>query len=182
MKTTLKKMRRLIILIIFALLLAGISGSIITYGSCGNEFVRPDLIPTIESIAAQYGVSPELIEAMIETESQGISSVSNGSCIGLMQVSTRWHADRAQRLGVDLHTDEGNIAAGVDYLMELAEESDDLYYVLATYNGQSDAAEGKANGYADKILERAEELEYVHGKRAYESKRDIGRQDKSGKV
>ena len=87
-----------------------------------------------------------------------------------MQVSTRWHADRAARLGVDIHTDYGNILTGTDYLMELAEESDDLFYVLATYNGQSDAAEGKSNGYANKILTRAEELERVHGKRDYESR------------
>jgi soluble lytic murein transglycosylase-like protein len=169
MKTTLKKMRRLIILIVFALMLALISGSIITYGSSGNDFVRPDLIPTIKSVSEQYSVSPELVEAMIEAESGGISTVRNGSCIGLMQVSTKWHTDRAQRLGVDLNTDEGNIMAGVDYLMELAEESDDLYYVLATYNGQSDAAEGKANDYADKILNRAYELEVIHGKHRYEN-------------
>lgn len=131
--------------------------------------MRPDLIPAIKSVSEQYSVSPELIEAMIEAESGGISTVRNGSCIGLMQVSTKWHADRAQRLGVDLNTDEGNIMAGVDYLMELAEESDDLYYVLATYNGQSDAAEGKANDYADKILNRAYELEVIHGKHRYEN-------------
>ena len=151
-------------------MLGSISASIIAYGEDGAEFVRPDLIPTIEEIGGAYGVSPELIEAMIETESQGISSVSNGSCIGLMQVLTRWHRDRAARLGVDMHTDYGNIMTGVDYLMELASESDDLYYVLGTYNGQSTAREGVHNDYADKILARAEELERVHGKRNYESR------------
>jgi hypothetical protein len=54
--------------------------------------------------------------------------------------------------------------------MELAAEDEDLYYVLATYNGQSDAAPGKVNGYATEILNRADELEIVHGKRQYESK------------
>ena len=167
-KRRLRKSARLILLITFAAIIAAISASIMTYGASMQEFARPDLIPTIEDISEVYGVSPELIEAMIETESQGISSVSNGSCIGLMQVSTRWHSDRAARLGVDLHTDYGNILAGTDYLMELAEDSDDLLYVLATYNGQSDAAEGKENEYARKILSRAEELERVHGKRDYE--------------
>lgn len=134
------------------------------------EFLRPDLIPYIEEVAAEYCVSPELIEAIIETESQGISSVSNGTCIGLMQVSTRWHRDRAARLGVDLHTDEGNIKAGVDYLMEIAAEEDDPFYVLAKYNGQRSAAPGRENGYATGILTRAYELEVVHGKHRYESK------------
>lgn len=155
-------------LILFAVIVASLSASIMTYGAETGDFVRPDLIPTVEEISEIYGVSPELIEAMIETESGGISTVRCGSCIGLMQVSTRWHRDRAARLGVDMTTDYGNILTGVDYLMELAEENDDLFYVLATYNGQSDAAEGKRNDYADKILSRAGELKYIHGKRDYE--------------
>ena len=163
-----KRAVRLLFLIAFAAVIAAISGSIITYGKSGDDFVRPDLVPMIEEISGYYGVSPEIIEAMIETESAGISDISNGTCYGLMQVSTRWHADRAAELGVDITTDYGNILTGTDYLMEIAEDSDDLYYVLATYNGQSDAAEGKRNEYADKILSRAAELEYIHGKRDYE--------------
>lgn len=147
-----------------------ICGSIIAYGAEEDEFVRPDLIPYIEEVAAEYCVSPELIEAMIETESRGISSAKSGSCIGLMQVSTRWHRDRAARLGVDMTTDEGNIKTGVDFLMELAAEDDDLFYVLARYNGQKNAAPGKSNSYAAEILNRANELEVIHGKHKYESK------------
>lgn len=157
--------------LLIAALIVSINALTLTCGAEDErEFLRPDLIPYIEQVSTEYGVSPELIEAMIETESRGISSVRNGTCIGLMQVSTKWHGDRAARLGVDLHTDEGNIKAGVDYLMELAAEDEDLYYVLATYNGQSDAAPGKVNGYATEILNRADELEIVHGKRQYESK------------
>lgn len=151
--------------------IVGLSVSTLTCGAeSEREFARPDLIPYIEQIAADYGVSPELIEAMIETESRGISSVSNGSCIGLMQVSTRWHRDRAARLGADMHTDEGNIITGVDYLMEMAADEEDLFYVLAKYNGQSDAAPGRANGYATEIINRSYELEVIHGKHQYESK------------
>ena len=167
-KRKLKRRRRMILLFVFAVILAATSASIMTYGADAEEFARPDLIPYIEEVAAGYGVSPELIEAMIETESGGISTVRNGTCIGLMQVSTRWHRDRAAALGVDMTTDQGNILTGVDYLMEIAAEEEDLYYVLATYNGQSNAAPGKSSGYAEKILNRAEELEKVHGKREYE--------------
>lgn len=149
-------------------MIASLSASIIIYGKSGDDFVRPDLVPMIEEISGSYGVSPELIEAMIEIESDGRSDISNEDCYGLMQVSTRWHADRAARLGVDITTDYGNIITGIDYLMELAADNEDLFYVLATYNGQSDAAEGKRNDYADKIIERACELEYIHGKRDYE--------------
>lgn len=141
--------------------------------TCGaadeREFARPDLIPYIEQVAAEYCMSPELIEAMIETESRGISTVRNGSCRGLMQVSTKWHADRAARLHADILTDEGNILVACDYINDLRTEDEDLFCVLAKYNGQSDAATGKANGYATEILNRADELEVVHGKRQYES-------------
>ena len=151
-------------------LIITLSTSSMTCGATDEaEFVRPDLIPTIEEISADYGVSPELIEAMIETESQGISTVSNGSCYGLMQVSTRWHRDRAKKLGVEITSDYGNILCGVDFLMELAADEEDLYYVLATYNGQSSAAPGKENGYATGILSRAYELETIHGKHKYQS-------------
>lgn len=152
-------------------LIISLSTSSMTCGATDEaEFVRPDLIPTIEKISADYGVSPELIEAMIETESMGRSDVSNGSCVGLMQVSTRYHSKRAKNLGVDLYSDAGNIRTGVDLLIELSEDDDDLYYVLARYNGQRGAAPGKANSYATKILDRAYELETVHGKHRYESK------------
>ena len=165
-----RKKKRLILIIVFAALVASISASIITYGKDAEEFARPDLIPYIEEVSSEYGVSPELIEAMIETESGGISSARCGTCIGLMQVSTKWHRDRAARLGVDMTADKGNIRTGVDYLMEIAAEEEDLFYVLAEYNGQSNASPGRSSEYAEKILRRAEELEYVHGKRAYESK------------
>lgn len=151
-------------------LIISLSASLTCGATDEREFVRPDLIPTIESISAEYGVSSELIEAIIETESMGRSDVSNGSCVGLMQVSTRYHSERAKNLGVDLYSDAGNIRTGVDLLIELSEDDDDLYYVLARYNGQRGAAPGKANSYATKILDRAYELETVHGKHQYESK------------
>ena len=169
-RNKLKRKRRMILLFAFAAMLAAISASIITYGAESEEFVRPDLIPYIEKVSADYGVSPELIEAVIETESQGISTAQNGSCIGLMQVSTRWHMNRAAALGVDMTTDKGNILTGTDFLMEIAAEEEDIYYVLATYNGQRSAAPGKSSEYAEKILNRAEELEKVHGKRKYEQR------------
>lgn len=167
-KRRLRQIAKIIIVVTLAAVIISIITSVTVYSADDKEFLRPDLIPCIEQVSEQYGVSPELIEAMIETESRGISSVSNGTCIGLMQVSTRWHSDRAKRLGVDIHTDAGNILCGVDYLMEMAAENEDLYLVLGKYNGQRTAAEGVPNGYANEILARANELERVHGKRSYE--------------
>lgn len=130
-----------------------------------DEFLRPDLIPVVEEIASQYQICPELIEAIIERESRGISDIyaSEGS-YGLMQVYKRWHIDRMARLGVtDLFDEYSNILVGTDYLNNLTEiYGDDLYLVLGKYNGQSDCAEGVPNEYAQVIIDRAAELEQLH--------------------
>ena len=116
-----------------------------------------------------YGVCPELLMAMIESESGGNPNAENGSCKGLMQVSERWHKDRMEKLGVaDIYDEYGNILVATDYLMELADEYEDIGYVLDTYNGNSKADYNYENGilsyYAEKILERSAELERIHGK------------------
>lgn len=137
----------------------------ITYKTDGvEEFLRPDLIPYIEEVSAQYGVKAELVEAMIETESKGQATATCGSCQGLMQVSRRWHKDRMDRLGVtDLYDERGNILVGVDVLCAYHDQyGDDLYLVLGKYNGQSDCAEGVPNEYAQVIIDRAAELEQLH--------------------
>ena len=121
----------------------------------------------IYEICDQYYVSPELIMAIVETESSGKANVSNGKCIGLMQVSSKWHRNRMKKLGVtDLYDPYSNILVGVDYLMELAAEYEDLPLVLMIYNGSSDAMKRYENGnytsYAKSIMARAEELTDLH--------------------
>ena len=116
-----------------------------------------------------YGVCPELLMSMIESESGGNPDAENGSCKGLMQVSERWHKDRMEKLGVaDIYDEYGNILVAADYLMELADEYGDIGYVLDIYNGNSKADYNYENGilsnYAEKILERSAELERIHGK------------------
>ena len=120
-------------------------------------------------IGNMYGICPELLMAMIETESSGNPDATNGTCKGLMQVSEKWHRDRMERLGVkDIYDPYGNILVATDYLMELAEKYEDLGLVLDLYNGNSKAMQnaehGKLSEYASKILYRAEMLERIHGK------------------
>ena len=86
-----------------------------------------------------------------------------------MQVSQKYHSDRMQRLGVtDLYDEKGNIKVGTDYLAELFREYEDPCLVLDIYNGNSKAFEyyeqGVVSDYAGKVLDRAEELERIHGK------------------
>lgn len=126
-------------------------------------------------IGEEYGICPELLMAMIEKESAGDPNAMNGNCVGLMQINTDYHWDRLRKITDDeLATIAGffspkiNIQLGADYIMELAGEYGDIGLVLMKYNGFSKAEEyyeqGKLSNYAEKILERSEELERVHGK------------------
>ena len=120
-------------------------------------------------IGEMYGICPELLMAIIETESSGNPRAVNGNCKGLMQISVKWHQDRMDRLGVtDIYNEYGNILVGTDYLMELAGQYGDVSYVLDKYNGNSKADYNYENGilseYAAKILERSAQLERIHGK------------------
>lgn len=117
----------------------------------------------------EYNISPELIMAMIETESSGKPNAENGGCYGLMQIFSKYHKDRMEWLGVsDIFDERGNILVGTDYLAELCEKYEDMYLSLMIYHGESDAIEKWKNGekseYAETILERSYELEKLHGK------------------
>lgn len=123
----------------------------------------------IYEISEEYHVCPELIMAIVEQESSGKADAENEGCIGLMQVSQRWHEDRMDRLGVtDLYDPYGNILVGTDYFMELTAEYEDIYTVLHIYNGTADAVAkaeaGEWSNYSMEIVERSAELERVHGK------------------
>ena len=124
----------------------------------------------IIEVATEYQVSPELIMAMVETESNYDVDAENGDCKGLMQVSQKWHKDRMDKLGVtDLYDPYSNILVGVDFISELSEDYQDIGLVLMLYNMKRSTAfemyeKGELSGYAKKILERSAELEKENGK------------------
>lgn len=129
-----------------------------------------------EDIGEQYNICPELIQAIIERESSYDPYAKNGNCLGLMQVSSKWHSDRMEKLGVsDLYDPYSNILVGTDYLAELFDEAiesgrgDDLYYVLMRYNLKTSTANERWDAmdysdYAIEVSERSAELEREHGK------------------
>lgn len=89
-----------------------------------------------------YNIEPEFLEAIAWTESRFDPLAVNGGCVGLMQVAPKWHTGRAEDLGFtvdDLYTVNGSMAVAADYLRELFETNDDPYWVLMTYNGDSNA-------------------------------------------
>lgn len=110
-------------------------------------------------------VSQFLVHSIIWHESRYQVDAKNGSCVGLMQMSTIWHTKRAQALGFDgdLYNPYTNIFTGVDYLNDLIESYGDLSLVLMIYNGQANATEryksGDISWYARSVMEMANELE-----------------------
>lgn len=125
---------------------------------------KAELIPYIEMVCEQYSIAPELVEAMIETESSWNPDAENGTCKGLMQISEIWHEDRMKRLGVmDIFDPQENILVGVDYLSELFQRYEDTGIVLDIYNGNSNAwayyEAGETSYYTNKITTLAESLE-----------------------
>ena len=131
-----------------------------------------ELIAITEEVGAMYDICPELLQALVERESTFYINATNGSCKGLAQISTRWHTERMERLGVtDIYEPYGNILVAADYLRELFDEreDDDVYYVLMRYNMAIDTANslyaaGEITDYARSIVRRAAELERLHGK------------------
>ena len=134
-----------------------------------EPILSDEIVSMCDEIGQDYGICSELLQAIIERESTGNPLAKNGTCIGLMQISERWHLDRMERLGVtDLYDPYSNILVGADYLMELAEKHEDVALVLSIYHGESKAFENSRKGiissYAKWILERSEELERERGK------------------
>lgn len=110
------------------------------------DTMNDTVIQYTTEIGPEYGIDPCLLQAIIFYESSNRQDVSNGTCVGLMQVSTKWHTERAEKLGVSLYDAYGNIVTGADYLAELIREYDDLHTALMVYHGESDALIKAANG------------------------------------
>ena len=83
-------------------------------------------------------ISPYLVMAVIETESKGQTDIigDSGNSFGLMQIQKRFHTERMNKLGVtDLLVPKQNVIVGVDVLLELFRQNDNINWVLMAYNG-----------------------------------------------
>jgi soluble lytic murein transglycosylase-like protein len=132
-------------------------------GYIDNQLTERDMINQyIVGVAEQYSIEPELIMSIIEQESGYDVYAKNGNCLGLMQVSSRWHSDRATRLGVsDFYNPYSNILVGVDYLSDLLKNYTDPSLALMLYSMDNKLAikmysEGRISNYAKTVLARAE--------------------------
>lgn len=115
-------------------------------------------------ICSRYETDYRLMLALIEAESGFDPSASNGTHYGLCQISSVWHGERAETLGVtDLYDPVGNVLVGADYLRELLDRDRGVTYALNAYRFGEKAAEekyknGETSAYARSIEERTAEL------------------------
>lgn len=112
-------------------------------------------------------ITPELILAVIETESRGIGDIvsDSGTYKGLMQINPRYQVDRMAKLGVtDIMDPRSNILVGTDMLScMISDYNGNVALALMRYNGDSRAGEpGYISSYASTILARESQLITMH--------------------
>lgn len=91
-----------------------------------------------EDAGERYNIRPELLAAIAWKESHFDPEAYNGGCIGLMQVSARWHSERMHRIGFsDLWQVQANVMTAADYLAEISAGQPDIYRALMVYNGDT---------------------------------------------
>lgn len=124
-----------------------------------------------EYYGEQYGICPEVLEAVCWVESRCTQDAQSPdkSCKGLMQIHVNSHRARMEKCNVqNVFGVRENIKLGADYLAEL-QDTEDIAVSLAKYNGQSAASinetrKGKYTGYVKKVLTISEALERAHNK------------------
>lgn len=127
----------------------------------------------VQAVAEDYGIRPELILAVIGTESnyQADAVGDNGNSVGLMQVQEQYHSERMARLNAtNLYSPYHNILVGTDYLAECINKGGSEWGLMA-YNGGAAYADamvqrGEVSEYAETVLKLAELLEGARNDRA----------------
>ena len=139
--------------------------------ACEDTYISDPAYDACIQYGEEYGICPEFLMAAVESESSGQADAENNGCMGLMQVNAAFHALRMERLGcTDIFDEDQNIHVAADYLSELFEKYDDACQVLMCYSMGEFRAQNLFNkgiyesDYALGILERAQELERLHGK------------------
>lgn len=114
-----------------------------------DTWIPENQIQLCEQLGGEYGIQPELLEALIERESSGQMTATDGSCYGICQINGAvW--------GYGYDTEEKQIRKACEMLIGFDCEVDEA---LARYNGQKHP---HYDGYVEKILTRSHELELIH--------------------
>lgn len=137
-----------------------------------DTYISKEIQNMCIEVGEKNGYCPELLMAIIESESSGRQYVENGPCKGLMQINTS-NPDVLEHMGENGYTDIFDMRTNIEmgcYVLDQKREifGDDLYAVLMAYNGSSNVKERIENQdyseYAIRVAERSWELERIHGK------------------
>lgn len=151
-------MKKILILLVFLLCPLKVS-------ACD---IPDEVVEIADEVGEEYGLCPELLEAIAYRESRFTEDVISGNHYGIMQVNVKVHAQRIKELGytkTDMLDAKKNMIVAADYLLELFEEYEDCEEVLAYYSGSFKTFEktGKCR-YARDVLSRSYYYEEIHGK------------------
>lgn len=135
-----------------------------------DTYIPPEYVQYCEEVGEEFSISPEFLESFIEAESSGDYRATNGKCKGLMQIYEAIHREDMKALGItDIYDPRSNIRLGAYIIVNLFEQyGDDTAKIVMMYNGTSNAKQRAADwnftDYANKVMDRARELEIIHGK------------------
>lgn len=91
--------------------------------SCLVPDAKLDNEALIERYARRHNHNTAVVKAVVECESRMYENATGtqavvGKDIGLMQINTYYHEDRAERMEIDIHTRSGNLEYGMRLMKE----------------------------------------------------------------
>lgn len=100
------------------------------------------------------GVPYELVMAIIKTESGFRTSARNGSCVGLMQLHTKYNTQLANSLGVSLYDPYGNVLVGINVVANLLNKYSTTNALICYNMGEYGAKPylGGSTSYSRKVM------------------------------
>jgi soluble lytic murein transglycosylase-like protein len=129
-------MKRNLLIFLLPIIIAFLT--IANAGASSRDTYLPE---EVQDICVKYGeeycICPELLMAIVETESSGKQYAENDGCKGLTQIYEKFHKDRMEKIGVtDIYDMDGNVHVAADYLAELFEKYEDTGTTLMVYHGE----------------------------------------------
>ena len=150
-----KLIKKIIILIIFAIIVLSILGKI-DYKTIRNQILtkiyKQEYTEYVKKYAKEYDVDEYLIYAIIKAESNfNQDAVSHRNAKGLMQLMYSTAEDIAKRIDIEINEEnvlepDININLGTKYISMLIQKYNNINLALAAYN----AGSGNVDGWIEK--------------------------------
>lgn len=150
-----KLIKKIIILIIFAIIVLSILGKI-DYKTIRNQIItkiyKQEYTEYVKKYAKEYDVDEYLIYAIIKAESNfNQDAISHREAKGLMQLMYPTAEDIAKRIDIEINEEnilepEININLGTKYISMLIQKYNNINLALAAYN----AGSGNVDGWIEK--------------------------------